>query len=226
MNLKRKNKLWTRLLAAMLIAVLLTTGPLTQILAYGKERALPKSDFRPQDHFLQELIAGSIGGVMFGQTLLELGIQVFYCKLSKSSEEYETCRAITLVLARTILYPTLVFVGTSAAIWGMGALSGVQGNLLGLLVGSSSGALAGTHFLAVLIRDFINYLLAPERITELQNAPETPEWIKRAYPYFSQFLKKYEQEIKEITLAFSAIVWSAVWGAIGFNIGATLADSK
>ncbi len=177
----------------------------------------PRSSQKPEDFFFWEFLGGAVGGALAGPTILE-GVLSSLCREAQDPKEAEVCRRGGRVALRPIAYPLLVFAGTTAGILTAGALSGVEGNLVATLIGSFAGALGGLveAFGAWLLLD---WLLQPGSEEELIS-PETPEFLKRAIPYVIEFLRPYEDFLKEAAMVFFPAITASFWGTLGFNSGA------
>lgn len=169
----------------------------------------------PQEHFFLEFVGGSIGGAV--------GVKVVEDILSSScraTEDPELCRRAGRVILRPVGYPLAVFAGTAAGIATTGVLSGVRGNITATLIGSFAGAVAGLVEAAGLWTIVIQPLFEPGRAEELVSPPETPEYLKRTIPLIVEFLRPYQDFLKDIVYISLPVINAAYWGTVGFNSGA------
>lgn len=171
---------------------------------------------KPEDFFIWEFVGGAVGGALSSQAIVE-GVLSSWCK---GAQDPSLCKRAGRVALRPIGYPLLVFVGTTSSIWAIGALSGVEGNLLALAIGSFAGVLGGLAE-AFFVWAAIDWLLEPGREQELIS-PETPEFLKRTIPYIIEFLRPYETFLKEAAMVFFPAITSSFWGTLGFNTGARM----
>ncbi|MBI1730135.1 hypothetical protein HY229_04990 [Candidatus Acetothermia bacterium] len=217
----------TRFIAIALVFNLAVTGIATPILANEQNSGSSKPYDRPDNYILWEMLTGFLAGAVTSKDVNDYLINS-YCKDSKTEKDFQFCRAAFLSFyAAPVLYPLLVFGGSSIGIYGMGMLHNVQGNLFAMLIGTLSGSVTGTVVAATFVKNVIEYLLAPDTVQKITEAPETPEYIKRLLPYGVDFLRKYEKQLKELPFVYIPAILAAVWGSLGYNVGAAIpAKSK
>lgn len=171
----------------------------------------------PQDYFIWEFL----GGAFVGATSSRLVVEAILSSWCQDADDPEFCRRSGRVILRPLVYPLLVFVGTTAGIFTVGTLSGVEGNLLGATLGSLLGTLAGMVEAAAVWAG-IDWLFQPGRAGELVSSPDTPPFLKRTVPLIIEFLRPYEGTLKEIAVVFFPVVTASFWGTMGFNNGARM----
>lgn len=171
----------------------------------------------PQEYFIYEFVGGLFGGAISGQMITE-SILTSWCA---EADDPELCRRAGRVALRPVVYPALVFVGSTAGILTVGWLGGVRGNLVATAIGSFAGTLAGLVE-AVIIWNGLNWLFEPGRAEELVSPPETPPFLKRAIPLVIEFLRPYEASLKEFAILFFPAVTASFWGTMGYNSGAKI----
>ena len=200
-----------RTLTILLGLALVITAVPQEIRAQASERGP-----QPGDYFFWEFAAGSLGGWAVSSTATE-SILSSWCK---EAENPELCRRAGRVALRPVIYPLLVFAGTTVGIFTVGALAGVEGNLAAALIGSFAGTLAGLVE-AALVWNGLKWLFGPGA-EQLVSAPETPEYLKRTVPLVIEFLRRYEETLKELAINVLPAVTASFWGTLGFNLGARL----
>ncbi len=171
---------------------------------------------QPGDYFVWEFAAGALGGWFVSSTATE-SIVSSWCR---DAENPELCRRAGRVALRPVVYPLLVFVGTTVGIFTVGALAGVEGNIVGAVIGSLAGTLAGLVEAAILW-NLIRWLFGPGA-EELAQAPETPEYLQRTLPLVVEFLRRYEEPLKDLAINVLPAVTASFWGTLGFNLGARM----
>ena len=170
----------------------------------------------PGDYFFWEFAAGALGGWLVSSTTTETLLSS-WCR---EAENPELCRRAGRVALRPVIYPLLVFAGTTVGIFTVGALAGVEGNAAGALIGSFAGTLAGLVE-AALVWNLFQWLFGPGA-EELVGDPETPEYLKRTIPLVIEFLRRYEEPLKELAINVLPAVTASFWGTLGFNLGARM----
>lgn len=177
---------------------------------------LPGREAKPGDYFFWEFAAGTMGGWLVSSTATETLVSS-WCR---EAENPELCRRAGRVAVRPVIYPLLVFAGTTVGIFTVGALAGVEGNVAGALIGSFAGTLAGLVE-AALVWNVLKWLFGPGA-EELVSDPETPEYLKRTLPPIIEFLRRYEETLKDLAINVLPAVTASFWGTLGFNLGARM----
>jgi hypothetical protein len=216
-----------RFITMALVLIIFSTGIITPILAYGQHGGPEKPYDKPENYILWEMLTGFLAGAVTSTDVNNYLISS-YCKGAKTEKDFQFCRAAFLSFyAAPVLYPLLVFGGSSIGIFGMGLLHHVQGNMFAMLIGTLSGSVSGTVVAATFVRNLIEYLLEPDTVQQITQASETPEYVKRLLPFLVDFLRKYEKQLKELPFVYIPAILAAVWGSLGYNVGATIpAKSK
>ncbi len=206
---------------ASLLVIFLTLQAVIEPWAYAQTvQQQPARRANPQDYFIWEFL----GGAFIGATSSRLVVEAILSSWCQDADDPEFCRRSGRVILRPLVYPLLVFVGTTAGIFTVGTLSGVEGNLLGAALGSLLGTLAGMVEAAAVWAG-IDWLFQPGRAEELVSSPDTPPFLKRAVPLIIEFLRPYEGTLKEIAVVFFPVVTASYWGTMGFNSGARMRET-
>jgi hypothetical protein len=202
------TKMWVALVSVGLITagVVAVAAPVT---AWAKE---PPPN--PQEFFIYEFVGGLFGGVLASYMTTEIILRSWCAE----ADDPGLCRRAGRVALRPIVYPALVFLGSTAGILTVGWLAGVHGSLLFTVIGGFAGTMAGLVE-AVVIWNVLDYLFEPGRAEELVSPPETPPFLKRAIPLIIEYLRPYESSLKEFAILFLPAVTASSFGTIGYNSG-------
>ena len=220
--MRRLGRSMNKIIAIFLVLVLFGTGIVTPLMAYGQNNGAARQYDKPENYIFWEMLTGFLAGGVAGKEIPDYLVRTVYCKDSQTEDQFQKCRGLALVISRPILFSLMVFGGSTIGVYGMGGLHGVSGNIFALLIGTLTGTLAGTVVFSLWIKDQIDTLLLPETVLQITEDPKTPEYIKRLLPYVVEFLREHQKQLEEWTIVYFPAVWSALWGSLGYNVGATI----
>jgi len=177
---------------------------------------------QPSDYFFLEFAIGSVSGLVI-ESSVDYALLSYFCG---GNVDPKLCGDFTQTWVIGPYVPVaLQLIASTAGVYAIGSLNGVQGNVPAMLIGTLSGSLAG-FVLARMIREIVNWYLQPERFQELQKNPNTPEFVLRVYPALLEFWDNYQEDFRELSVIVLRPIIASFFATIGFNIGATVSDSE